>query len=72
MNPSSSETTPVVDNDIADAVRAEGRAAFERRGEAGESECRYPLRHPLRTQWYVGFLDARTKARLAKHGIEYP
>ncbi len=53
-----------LDPDVSCAIRAEGRQAFERYGEAGVNQCPYPIRDNIRTAWFEGFLQARTNARL--------
>lgn len=62
-----------LDADVSAAVRAEGREVFEKHGETGETRCPYPYSHGAnasRVAWFDGFLEARTKARLQRKGVE--
>jgi len=68
----------IADPDITAALQNEGREAFRKFGEDGESECPYPAwdetPHAMgdsnRSHWYRGYLDARTYERLRLKGIE--
>jgi hypothetical protein len=59
-----------IDADVSAAIQAEGREAYRRFGEAGEAACKYKVCDGRRTAWYTGYLNERTRARLARSGIE--